>query len=73
MDQVFGLHMQKSGLVDTMWDLIVDLISAAVIAILGWGHIKTRKTDSFLERVIEEFIRKNAYLFIDRQDAAEKD
>jgi len=56
-----------------MWDLIVDLISAAFIAILGWGCIKTRETDSFLERVIEEFIRKNAYLFIDRQDAAEKD
>jgi len=73
MDQVFGLNIQKSGLVDTMWDLIVDLISAAVLAILGWGCIKTRETDSFLERMIEEFIRKNAYLFIDRQDAAEKD
>ena len=24
MDQLFGLNMQKSGLVDTMWDLIVD-------------------------------------------------
>ena len=56
-----------------MWDLSVDLIGAAVIAILGWGCIKTRETDSFLERMIEEFIRKNAYLFIDRQDAAEKD
>lgn len=56
-----------------MWDLSVDLIGAAVIAILGWGYIETRETDSFLERMIEEFIRKNAYLFIDRQDAAEKD
>jgi hypothetical protein len=73
MDQVFELNIQKSGLVDTMWDLIVDLISAAVIAILGWGYIETRETDSFLERMIEEFIRKNPYLFIDRQDAAEKD
>jgi len=73
MDQVFGLNIQKSGLVDTMWDLIVDLISAAVLAILGWGCIKTRETDSFFERMIEEFIRKNPYLFIDRQDAAEKD
>ena len=73
MDQVFGLNIQKSGLVDTMWDLSVDLIGAAVIAILGWGCIKTRETDSLLERMIEEFIRKNAYLFIDRQDAAEKD
>ena len=73
MVQVFELNIQKSGLVDTILDLIVDLISAAVIAILGWGYIETRETDSFLERMIEEFIRKNPYLFIDRQDAAEKD
>jgi len=73
MVQVFELNIQKSGLVDTMLDLIVDLISAAVISILGWGYIETRETDSFLERMIEEFIRKNPYLFIDRQDAAEKD
>ena len=32
--------MQKSGLVDTMWDLIVDTVSALVIRILGWRHLK---------------------------------
>jgi len=65
MDQVFGLNMQKSGLVDTMWDLIVDVVGAGVISILGLGYIKTRETDSFLERMIEEFIRKNPHLFED--------
>lgn len=73
MDQVFGLNMQKSGLVDTMWDLIVDVIGAAVIAILGWGYIKTRETDSFLERFIEEFIHKNPHLFVEGQETAEKE
>ena len=63
MDQTFGLNMQKSGLVDTMWDLIVDVLGAAFIAILGWGYIRTRETDSFLERWIEEFIQKNPQFF----------
>jgi hypothetical protein len=52
MDQLFGLNMQKSGLVDTMWDLIVDTVGAAVIAILGYGYLKTEEIDSFLERWI---------------------
>lgn len=63
MDQIFGLNMQKSGLIDTMWDLIVDTIGAATIALLGWGYLRTAGTNSFLERWIAEFIRKNPQLF----------
>ncbi len=46
MDQVFDLDMQKSGLVDTMWDLIVDGLGAATISILGWGFLKRNKGNS---------------------------
>ena len=53
MDQVFGMNMQKSGLVDTMWDLIVNVIGAAAIALLGYGWLRTSEVDSFLERWIE--------------------
>lgn len=63
MDQIFGLNMQKSGLVDTMWDLIVDAIGALIISFLGWGYIKTREVDSFLERWIKEFIENNPHMF----------
>ncbi len=63
MDQLFGMNMQKSGLVDTMWDLIVDGIGALVISILGWGFLKTNERDSFLERWIDSFIEKNPRLF----------
>lgn len=56
MDQVFGLNMQKSGLVDTMWDMIVNVIGAAVIALLGYGWLKTSEVDSFLERWIERSV-----------------
>ncbi len=63
MDQIFGLNMQKSGLLDTMWDLIVNAIGALIISFLGWGYIKTREVDSFLERWIEEFMNKNPQMF----------
>ena len=73
MDQIFGLNMQKSGLVDTMWDLIVDAIGALIISILGWGYIKTREVDSFLERWIAEFIENNPQLFEKKNREENKD
>ena len=63
MDQLFGLNMQKSGLVDTMWDLIVDGVGALTISILGWGYLKKNQGSSFLEKWIDGFIDKNPRLF----------
>ncbi|NQV70744.1 MAG: hypothetical protein HQ498_12030 [Pseudohongiella sp.] len=63
MDQLFGSNMQKSGLIDTMWDLIVNGIAALMIAILGWAFFRTNTRDSFLERWIDNFIEKNPRLF----------
>lgn len=59
MDQLFGLNMQKSGLVDTMWDLIIDTAGALVMSVLGWGYLQTREVDSFLERWIERYLAEN--------------
>jgi hypothetical protein len=59
MDQLFGLNMQKSGLVDTMWDLIIDAAGAIVMSLLGWGYLRTREVDSFLERWIEKYLEAN--------------
>lgn len=63
MDQLFAMNMQKSGLVDTMWDLIVDGIGAGIISILGWWFLQIRSRDSFLEQWIDSFIHKNPRLF----------
>lgn len=63
MDQLFGLNMQKSGLVDTMWDLIVDAGGALVIALLGWSYLSKAGSSSFLERWIAAFVRANPRLF----------
>lgn len=63
MDSLFGMNMQKSGLRDTMWDLIVDAAGALVISILGYGWLKNKDTNSFLERWIHRFIETNPRLF----------
>lgn len=67
MDQLFGLNMQKSGLVDTMWDMIVNAIGAFIISIFGWGFMSTTTRDSFLEQWIDSFIEKNPRLFRGRR------
>ena len=65
MDRTFGLTMQKptpgdpSGLTDTMWDLIVNLLGAAVISLAGWWYIRSarrRHVDTWAAR----FVRRNS-------------
>jgi hypothetical protein len=63
LDELFGLNMQKSGLQDTMWDLIVDAIGALFISILGYRFLLTKGKDSFLERWIDNFIVANPKMF----------
>lgn len=62
LDQVFGLNTQKSGLVDTMWDLIVDAIGALIGAGAGWAYLKGRERGP-LVRAMHAFIEKNRRLF----------
>ncbi len=57
MDQIFGLNMQKSGLRDTMWDLIVDCIGALIGASAGFFWLKGRNTT--FTGLIEEFVTLN--------------
>ena len=63
MDQLFGMNMQKSGLIDTMWDLIVDGIGALIISIIGYGFMARGSGESFLIKWIDVFIDKNPRLF----------
>lgn len=39
MDWNFGLNMQKSGLVDTMTDLMINAAGAAVAAVIGYFYV----------------------------------
>lgn len=58
MDRIFGMNMQRSGLVDTMADLIVDSIGALLAAITSYAYL-TKGRRSVLTSVIEEAIEKN--------------
>lgn len=62
MDQWFGLSMQKSGLQDTMEDLIVDVVGAGFASWLGYAYL--RGTDrSFWTWPIDRFVALNRRLF----------
>ncbi|WP_323782306.1 hypothetical protein [Thalassovita sp.] len=62
MDSLFGFNTQKSGLQDTMGDLIVDGTGAIFGAGAGWFYLKSREHGG-LTGVIDEFVRHNPRLF----------
>ncbi|MEW5894204.1 MAG: hypothetical protein AB1650_00355 [Candidatus Omnitrophota bacterium] len=62
MDQLFGFNMQKSGLIDTMWDLITNAIGAFLFSLVGYFHIRHGITIfNYLEK---KFFRMNPDLKI---------
>ncbi|RSV14837.1 hypothetical protein CA236_15600 [Sphingomonas sp. ABOLG] len=70
MDQIFGMTMQKpmlgdaSGLTDTMWDLIVDAVGAAIISLAGWRYLSRART-SYVDSWARRFIERNPQIFGD--------
>ena len=56
MDYFFGFSMQKSGLVDTMTDLMMDVSGASVVSIVGFFYLKKRRLGIF-DRIIKRFIK----------------
>ena len=62
MDSLFGLNMQKSGLLDTMGDLIANSIGALIISIFGFFYLKNKKS-FFLKNIIIKFKKENSKLF----------
>ena len=57
MDETFGLNMQKSGLPDTMSDLIVDTIGAMIGG--GAGYLYLKGLSYGYHGLIEEFLTHN--------------
>jgi hypothetical protein len=57
-DHIFGTRMQRSGLPDTMADLIVDCIGALFAAGVGYMYMKYRVWDPF-DRAIRRFLQNN--------------
>lgn len=62
MDQTFGFNMQKSGLMDTMSDLIVNMFGAVIGAASGFAYLKGQSRGG-LAGMIDEFVRRNPRFF----------
>ena len=62
MDITFELNMQKSGLMDTMGDIIVDAAAALVASVAGYFYIK-RGELFILGGIMRRFRKANPWLF----------
>jgi hypothetical protein len=61
MDTIFGFNMQKSGLVDTMGDLIVDVVGAAIAAVSGYWYLRGPNGTGL--GLIDQFVTLNKRLY----------
>lgn len=60
MDQIFGLHMQKSGLLDTMWDMIVNTSGALLVSVSGYAYLQFRTRGvGIFEHYVTAYFQKN--------------
>lgn len=62
MDQGFGLNMQKSGLHDTMGDLILNALGGIAASAAGYLYLRYERA-GFLGRGLEQFIALNRKYF----------
>jgi hypothetical protein len=58
MDASFGLNMQKSGLDDTMGDLIVNGFGSLTASLTGYKYL-TRDSEGWIGRRLSKFIKIN--------------
>ncbi len=62
IDRLLGANMQKSGLMDTMGDLIVNGSAALLTALIGYFYVKDGPS-LLVNRFLTKFIQKNPQLF----------
>ncbi len=67
MDQTLGLNMQRSGLADTMEDLIVDSIGALITSTIGYLYLRGKKI-TLVQRLVNKFIEKNQNMMNEEQN-----
>ena len=71
MDQIFGLSMQKNGLVDTMEDLMINAAGGALGAVSGFLYLKGSKLGIF-SGLISQFVALNKRLYLKSRDKLRK-
>lgn len=71
MDQAFGLNMQKSGLDDTMGDLMINGLGSAVASLTGYLYL-VRDSAGLLGHALNQFIDLNKSLYERSKDRFRK-
>ena len=71
MDSWFGLNMQKTGLDDTMLDLIINAIGASLGAFAGFIYLRGRG-NHLISGLIEDFVARNKRLYQKSRDKLRK-
>ncbi|MBE0414570.1 hypothetical protein [Yoonia sp.] len=61
MDTFFGMNMQKTGLDDTMEDIMVNAVGATIGSLSGYYYLKGHRFG--LTQLIGEFVRLNRQLY----------
>lgn len=59
MDSIFGLNMQKNGLNDTMWDLIVNGIGALGVSYAGYRILKEDRKVGLVYQALNRLLNDN--------------
>jgi hypothetical protein len=63
MDELWGWDMQRraTGVIDTMWDLIVATIGGLIISIIGYFYLK-KQNKSLFGKMLHKFMNQNKHL-----------
>ncbi len=62
MDRLLGTNMQKSGLLDTMGDLMVNAVGALFASFVGYLYLRGKSIGPF-RRLMRHFVSRNPELF----------
>jgi len=62
MDNFFGFNLQGSSLVDTMKDLITNLIGSAIVSLIGYFYVKKDKLN-VISKLVTNVVEKNKRFF----------
>ncbi|MFO7815558.1 MAG: hypothetical protein R6V14_07480 [Halanaerobiales bacterium] len=62
MDSLFAFNMQKTGLVDTMWDLIADCIGSGIASYYGYKYLK-KGQPTYFEDLLKKVLSENDQFF----------
>jgi hypothetical protein len=71
MDNIFGLNMQKSGLVDTMEDLMINALGSLIASVTGYVYL-VRDSAGLLGRSLSQFMELNKRLYQKYKDRIRK-